>query len=62
MKQKNIAVKVDNNTGNIEVGLAKELKAIESIENKETKVTLTEKGTEFKTGADGVTTRLVKME
>ncbi|WP_277284047.1 YadA-like family protein [Sneathia sanguinegens] len=57
---KNIAVKVDNNTGNIEVGLAKELKAIESIENKETKVTLTEKGTEFKTGADGVTTKIGK--
>ena len=57
---KNIAVKVDNNTGNIEVGLAKELKAIESIENKETKVTLTENGTEFKTGADGVTTKIGK--
>ncbi|WP_277284043.1 YadA-like family protein [Sneathia sanguinegens] len=57
---KNIAVKVDNNTGNIEVGLAKELKAIESIENKETKVTLTEKGTEFKTGTDGVTTKIDK--
>ena len=57
---KNIAVKVDNNTGNIEVGLAKELKAIESIENKETKVTLTENGTEFKTGDDGVTTKIGK--
>ena len=57
---KNIAVKVDNKTGNIEVGLAKELKAIESIENKETKVTLTENGTEFKTGADGVTTKIGK--
>ena len=57
---KNIAVKVDNNTGNIEVGLAKELKAIESIENKETKVTLTENGTEFKTGTDGVTTKIGK--
>ena len=57
---KNIAVKVDNNTGNIEVGLAKELKAIESIENKETKVTLTENGTEFKTGTDGVTTKIDK--
>ena len=57
---KNIAVKVDNNTGNIEVGLAKELKAIESIENKETKVTLNENGTEFKTGTDGVTTKIDK--
>ena len=57
---KNIAVKVDNNTGNIEVGLAKELKAIESIENKETKVTLNENGTEFKTGTDGVITKIDK--
>uniref|UniRef100_UPI0023FA0A91 YadA C-terminal domain-containing protein n=1 Tax=Sneathia sanguinegens TaxID=40543 RepID=UPI0023FA0A91 len=63
---KNIAVKVDNNTGNIEVGLAKELKKINSIESdgtdeaKKTKVTLTEKGTEFKTGTDGVTTKIVK--
>ncbi|MBE2989691.1 YadA-like family protein, partial [Sneathia sp. DSM 16630] len=63
---KNIAVKVDNNTGNIEVGLAKELKNINSIESdgtdeaKKTKVTLTEKGTEFKTGTDGVTTKIVK--
>ena len=57
---KNIAVKVDNNTGNIEVGLAKELKAVESIENKETKVTLNENGTEFKTGTDGVTTKIDK--
>ena len=57
---KNIAVKVDNNTGNIEVGLAKELKAIESIENKETKVTLNENGTEFNTGTDGVITKIDK--
>ena len=63
---KNIAVKVDNTIGNIEVGLAKELKNIKSIENdetdeaKKTKVTLTEKGTEFKTGTDGVTTKIDK--
>ena len=63
---KNIAVKVDNTSGNIEVGLAKELKNIKSIENdetdetKKTKVTLTEKGTEFKTGTDGVTTKVGK--
>ena len=57
---KNIAVKVDNKTGDIEVGLAKELKNINSIENDKTKVTLTENGTEFKTGTDGVTTKLGK--
>ncbi|MBE3030365.1 YadA-like family protein, partial [Sneathia sp. DSM 16631] len=59
---KNIAVKVDNTSGNIEVGLAKELKDIKSIssENDKTKVTLTEKGTEFKTDTDGVTTKIGK--
>ncbi|WP_392445895.1 hypothetical protein ACF3OF_03045 [Sneathia vaginalis] len=44
---KNIAVKVDNNTGNIEVGLAKELKNINSIENDKTKLSLAEKGIEI---------------
>ena len=44
---KNIAVKVDNTNGNIEVGLAKELKNINSIENDKTKLSLAEKGIEI---------------
>ncbi|WP_288847944.1 hypothetical protein, partial [uncultured Sneathia sp.] len=56
---KNIAVKVDNTNGNIEVGLAKELKNINSIESNETekaKITLSkDKGIEFTTGDKGKT-------
>ncbi|MDK9580794.1 YadA-like family protein, partial [Sneathia sanguinegens] len=51
---KNIAVKVDNNTGNIEVGLAKELSKINSITSEEdtnnktkTKITLSKDGATF---------------
>ena len=51
---KNIAVKVDNKTGNIEVGLAKELSKINSITSKEdakdktkTKITLSKDGATF---------------
>ena len=56
---KNIAVKVDNTNGNIEVGLAKELKNINSIESNETekaKITLSkDKGIEFTTDDKGKT-------
>ena len=56
---KNIAVKVDNTNGNIEVGLAKELKNINSIENdgaEKAKITLSkDKGIEFTTGDKGKT-------
>ena len=51
---KNIAVKVDNKTGNIEVGLAKELSKINSITSEEdandktkTKITLSKDGATF---------------
>ena len=60
---KNIAVKVDNNTGNIEVGLAKELSKINSITSEEdakdktkTKITLSKDGATFEVEKDDNTT------
>ena len=61
----NITSKAEDE-GKISFELNKDLKKISSIESdgteeaKKTKVTLTENGTEFKTGTDGVTTKIGK--